>query len=61
VFNRLHVDDLATVDIARCSGRAWMACIPADDEPAPPQEVLAFAAQLGGFAMPPAVAWDDPH
>lgn len=61
VFNRLHVDDLATVVIASmqrpCVDGLYL---PADDEPAPPQQVLAFAAQLGGFAMPPAVAWDDP-
>ncbi len=61
VFNRLHVDDLATVVVASmqrpCVDGLYL---PADDEPAPPQEVLAFAAQLGGFAMPPAVAWDDP-
>ncbi|HIE4143575.1 TPA: epimerase, partial [Stenotrophomonas maltophilia] len=61
VFNRLHVDDLATVVIASmqrpCVDGLYL---PADDEPAPSQEVLAFAAQLGGFAMPPAVAWDDP-
>ena len=61
VFNRLHVDDLATVVIASmqrpCVDGLYL---PADDEPAPPQEVLAFAAQLGGFALPPAVAWDDP-
>ena len=61
VFNRLHVDDLARVVIASmqrpCVDGLYL---PADDEPAPPQEVLAFAAQLGGFALPPAVAWDDP-
>lgn len=61
LFNRLHVDDLATVVIASmqrpCVDGLYL---PADDEPAPPQEVLAFAAQLGDFAMPPAVAWDDP-
>lgn len=61
VFNRLHVDDLATVVIASMQ-RPYVdgLYLPADDEPAPPQQVLAFAAQLGGFAMPPAVAWDDP-
>ena len=61
VFNRLHVDDLATVVIASmqrpCVDGLYL---PADDEPAPSQEVLAFAAQLGGFAMPPAMPWDDP-
>ncbi|MCF3520907.1 NAD-dependent epimerase/dehydratase family protein [Stenotrophomonas maltophilia] len=61
VFNRLHVDDLATVIIAAMQRPTHKGLyLPSDDEPAPPQDVLAFAAQLGGFAMPPAVAWDDP-
>ena len=61
VFNRLHVEDLATVVIAAMRRPTANALyLPSDDEPAPSQDVLAFAAQLGGFAMPPAVAWDDP-
>ncbi|MGO4721455.1 NAD-dependent epimerase/dehydratase family protein [Stenotrophomonas sp. 2MCAF14_2] len=61
VFNRLHVDDLAAVVIAAMQRPMANALyLPSDDQPAPPQDVLAFAAQLGGFAMPPAVAWDDP-
>ena len=61
VFNRLHVEDLAAVIIAAMQRPAPHALyLPSDDEPAPPQDVLAFAAQLDGFAMPPAVAWDDP-
>lgn len=61
VFNRLHVQDLAAVIIAAMQRPTLQGLyLPSDDEPAPPQEVLAFAAQLGGFAMPPAVAWDDP-
>lgn len=61
VFNRLHVDDLASVVIAAMQRPTRNALyLPADDEPAPPQDVLAFAAQLGGFTLPPAVAWDDP-
>ncbi|WP_414607044.1 NAD-dependent epimerase/dehydratase family protein [Stenotrophomonas sp. FR010] len=60
VFNRLHVDDLATVIIAAMRRPARQGLyLPSDDEPAPPQDVLAFAAKLGGFALPPAVAWDD--
>jgi nucleoside-diphosphate-sugar epimerase len=54
VFSRIHVDDLATVlaaSIARPSpGRAYNV---ADDEPAPPQEVIAFAASLLGVPAPP--------
>ncbi|MBN4982845.1 epimerase, partial [Stenotrophomonas maltophilia] len=61
VFNRLHVQDLAAVIIAAMQRPVAQGMyLPSDDEPAPPQDVLAFAAQLGGFAMPPAVAWDDP-
>lgn len=61
VFNRLHVEDLVTVIIAAMQRPTLQGLyLPSDDEPAPPQDVLAFAAQLGGFAMPPAVAWDDP-
>lgn len=61
VFNRLHVQDLAAVIIAAMQRPVALGMyLPSDDEPAPPQDVLAFAAQLGGFAMPPAVAWNDP-
>lgn len=60
VFNRLHVEDLAAVVVAAMHRPGEALYLPADDEPAAPQEVLAFAARLGGFAMPPAVAWDDP-
>jgi nucleoside-diphosphate-sugar epimerase len=53
IFNRIHVADIA---------RAIMACIDGgkpgatynvtDDEPAPPQDVVAFAAELLGVAAP---------
>ncbi|MBK0054742.1 NAD-dependent epimerase/dehydratase family protein [Stenotrophomonas sp. S39] len=61
VFNRLHVEDLAAVVIAAMQRPTRDGLyLPADDEPAPPQEVLAYAAKLGGFTLPPALAWDDP-
>jgi hypothetical protein len=31
----------------------------ADDEPAPPQDVIAFAAELPGKAPPPEIPFDD--
>jgi nucleoside-diphosphate-sugar epimerase len=34
--------------------------LPADDEPAPPQDVLAHAAALSGLPLPAPEAWDDP-
>lgn len=60
VFNRLHVEDLAAVVVAAIGRPGEALYLPADDEPAAPQEVLAFAAKLGGYEMPAAVAWDDP-
>jgi dTDP-4-dehydrorhamnose reductase len=46
VFNRIHVDDAARATmgaIRRAAGGLWNVC---DDEPAPPQEVIAYAAKL---------------
>jgi len=53
VFNRIHVDDAAGAimgAIRREGGGAWNIC---DDEPAPPQDVIAYAAALMGMAPPP--------
>ena len=30
-----------------------------DDEPAPPQDVVAFAAELLGMQPPPLIPWDE--
>src|SRR4029079_12989822 len=47
VFNRIHVDDIAAAVCAGIAGRgATNAYNVADDEPAPPQDVIAFAAAL---------------
>ena len=53
VFNRIHVDDIASAIIAAIrhgSGGTWNVC---DDEPTPPQDVIAYAAELMGVAPPP--------
>jgi nucleoside-diphosphate-sugar epimerase len=53
VFNRIHVDDIARViDAAFCHPQTgtWNVC---DDEPAPPQDVVSFAATLMGITPPP--------
>lgn len=56
VFSRIHVEDIATVleaAIAKPSpGRAYNLC---DDDPAPPEAVIAFACELLGVAPPPLV------
>lgn len=60
VFSRIHVDDIAQVlwaSITRPNpGAAYNLC---DDDPAPPQDVLAEAARLLGVLIPEAVAFED--
>ena len=57
VFNRIHVDDIAAAVIAGIDGRgAEQIYNVTDDEPAPPQDVIAFAAELLHMPPPPEVA-----
>jgi nucleoside-diphosphate-sugar epimerase len=60
VLSRAHVDDIAAglaASIAKPNpGRAYNVC---DDEPAPPQDVVAHAALLLGIEPPPEVAFAD--
>ena len=60
VFSRIHVDDLARVLRASMArprpGAVYNVC---DDEPAPPEAVVAFAAGLLGVPAPPVVPFDD--
>jgi NAD dependent epimerase/dehydratase family len=53
VFNRIHVDDIARAIMAAMAGKASGVFNICDDEPAPPQDVIAYAAQLLGLAPPP--------
>lgn len=54
IFSRIHVDDIAAVVQASMlqpnPGRIYNVC---DDEPAPPQDVIAHAATLLGLPVPP--------
>ena len=57
VFNRIHVDDIAATlraAIARPARRIYNV---SDDEPAPPQDVVTYAAGLMGIPPPPAIAF----
>lgn len=60
VFSRIHVDDIATTLIASMArpdpGAIYNLC---DDDPAPPEDVLSYAAQLLGLPEPPAIAYDE--
>jgi nucleoside-diphosphate-sugar epimerase len=53
VFNRIHADDIARAMMAAIAherGGTWNIC---DDEPAPPQDVIAYAATLMDVPPPP--------
>ncbi|MEK9795414.1 MAG: SDR family oxidoreductase [Alphaproteobacteria bacterium] len=60
VFSRIHVDDIAAVleaSIARPNpGAAYNLC---DDDPAPPQKVIAHACALLGVEPPPEIPFED--
>lgn len=59
VFNRIHVDDIAQVLLASLAKpRAGAIYNVTDDEPAPPQDVLTYAAELTGREPPPEVPFE---
>ena len=59
MFSRIHADDIAQVVAASIAqprpGAVYNLC---DDDPAPPQDVLAYAAELLGLPLPPKVDFD---
>jgi nucleoside-diphosphate-sugar epimerase len=59
LFNRIHVADLAAAVIAGAKGAGTgTAYNVADDEPAPPQDVVAYAARLLGVPAPPEIPFE---
>jgi nucleoside-diphosphate-sugar epimerase len=59
VFNRIHVADIAQTIDATFERRANGTFNVTDDEPAPPQDVIAYAARLLGQPLPPEISFDD--
>jgi len=61
VFNRIHVDDIAqTIEASFAfpdprADRVWNVC---DDEPAPSQDVIVYAAGLMGVEPPPEIDFE---
>jgi len=59
VFSRIHVEDIAQaleLSLQRPDpGAVYNLC---DDDPAPPQDVIAHAAELLGLPVPPAISFD---
>ncbi len=60
VFSRIHVDDIAQVLEASINrpnpGAVYNVC---DDDPAPPQDVIGFAAALLGLPPPPEISFEN--
>ncbi len=60
IFSRIHVEDIAGVLAASIAkpnpGRVYNVC---DDEPCPPQEVVAYAADLLGLPVPPEIPFEE--
>jgi len=58
IFNRIHVDDIARTLVAAIDREAGHRIYNvSDDEPAPPQDVVAYAAELLGVPVPPEVPY----
>jgi uncharacterized protein YbjT (DUF2867 family) len=59
MFSRIHVEDIAQVLLASVErpnpGAVYNLC---DDDPAPPEDVIAHAAELLGLPVPPAVPFE---
>ncbi|MCD9147224.1 SDR family oxidoreductase [Pseudophaeobacter flagellatus] len=60
VFSRIHVEDIAQALLASIDrpnpGAIYNLC---DDDPAPPQDVLGYAAELLGLPVPAEVPFDE--
>ena len=59
VFNRIHVEDIGRVTAVAAQARLGGSFNVADDEPAPPQDLVTYAAELMGAPPPPEVPFED--
>lgn len=58
VFNRIHCDDIAGALWQLIEGNKGGIFNVTDDEPAPPQDVVTYAASLMGVEAPPEIPFD---
>lgn len=59
IFNRIHVDDIARTLVAAIdTDTGHRIYNVSDDEPAPPQDVVAYAAELLGLTAPPEIPFE---
>ena len=59
VFNRIHLDDIVGALMAAIAAKAAGIYNVADDEPAPAEEVVAYAAGLMGVPAPPEIPFEE--
>lgn len=59
VFNRVHVEDIGAITALAAERRLHGIFNIADNEPAPPQDVIAHAADLMGVTPPPEIGFED--
>jgi nucleoside-diphosphate-sugar epimerase len=58
VFNRIHVEDIGRVTALAAARKLAGTFNLADDEPAPPQDLIEYAARAMGVAVPPDVPFE---
>lgn len=58
VFNRIHVEDIGRVTMLAAQQNLAGTFNLADDEPAPPQDLVAYAADKLGLAPPPEIPFE---
>lgn len=58
VFNRIRVEDIAAATRFLAERKTGGIFNVTDDEPAPPQDVVAYAAQLMGVEPPPEISFE---
>lgn len=59
VFNRIHVDDIGRVTQLAAAQKLGGTFNLSDDEPAPPQDLVTYAAKLMGVPPPPEVPFEE--
>jgi hypothetical protein len=58
VFNRIHVDDIGRITALAARARLGGTFNLSDDEPAPPQDLVEYAANLMGVPVPPGIPFE---
>ena len=59
VFNRIHVEDIGRVTALAAERRLSGTFNLADDEPAPPQDLVTYAAELMGVPPPAEIPFEE--